>query len=83
MTHVPSSPFLSTAQRALLVALTLVLLVLNTWAVYNVLTSRASIVVWDFHTPWLGLRAMLRDGRDMADRPILMRTSLPLPTRCT
>ncbi|HEY4688629.1 MAG TPA: glycosyltransferase 87 family protein [Anaerolineae bacterium] len=32
--------------------------------IYGLLTSRAPIVVWDFHPSWLGLRAMLRDGID-------------------
>jgi hypothetical protein len=30
--------------------------------VYTLITSRAQILVWDFHPPWLGLRTMLFDG---------------------
>jgi len=64
MTRVSTAPTLSTAQRALLVTLALALFALDTWVMYTMLTSRAQIVVWDFHPPWLGLRAMFFNGAD-------------------
>lgn len=48
----------------LLILVVLALFALNTWAIYALLTSRAEVVVWDFHPRWTGLRAMLRDGAD-------------------
>jgi len=62
VTHISTARALSTSQRALLLGLFLALFVFSTGAIYFGLTSRAEIVVWDFHTPWLGLRAMLYDG---------------------
>jgi hypothetical protein len=53
---------LSLPRLALLAILIVVLFAANTWAVYTLLTSRAPFVVWDFHTPWLGLQHMLQDG---------------------
>ena len=49
---------------SLLILLVLVLFALNTWLVYALFTSRASIAVWDFHPRWVGLRAILHDGAD-------------------
>jgi hypothetical protein len=51
-------------QWLLLAALGLLLAAISTWAAYSILTSRAPIIVWDFHPPWLALRAMLREGAD-------------------
>ena len=62
MNRVSTRSSLSVPQRVLLVLLVLVLFGLSAWAVYSSFTSRVQISVWDFHTPWLGLRAMLRDG---------------------
>ena len=62
MNHASTSEPLSVPQRALVALLALLLFVLSAWAVYSFFTSRVQISVWDFHTPWLGLRAMLRDG---------------------
>lgn len=59
-----SAPSLSTSRRVLLAVLASALFALNAWGVYSRFTSRAQIVVWDFHPPWLGLRAMLREGAD-------------------
>ncbi len=62
MNHASTPTSLSVPQRALVAVLVLVLFALSAWAVYSSFTSRVQISVWDFHTPWLGLRAMLRDG---------------------
>jgi hypothetical protein len=64
MTRVSTTPTLSTPQRVLLVTLALAVFALNACGVYTMLTSRVQIVVWDFHPPWLGLRAMFFDGAD-------------------
>jgi hypothetical protein len=60
----PSTSTLSARSRATLALLALGLLSLSAWAIYTLFTSRAPILVWDFHPPWLGLRAMLREGRN-------------------
>lgn len=62
MTRASAISTLSPLQRVLLVALALALFALNTWAVYTSLTSRGPIIVFDFHHPWVGMRAMLHDG---------------------
>lgn len=62
MTRVSTAPTLSMLQRALLATLALVLFAFNTWGVYTGLTSRAPIIVFDFHPPWVGMHAMLYEG---------------------
>lgn len=72
MTRVSTAPTLSIAQCALLVTLALALFALNALVMYNMLTSRAPIAVWDFHSSWVGLRAMLRDGADPYSDEVLL-----------
>jgi hypothetical protein len=47
---------------AVLVALVLVVLASNAWLSVTWFTSHDRIVVWDFHSPWLALRSLLKDG---------------------
>jgi len=47
-----------------LVLLSLLLFLLMAWAIYTLFTSHVEIAVWDFHSPWLALRLMLREGRN-------------------
>ncbi|GAB4536651.1 MAG: hypothetical protein Kow0063_22450 [Anaerolineae bacterium] len=85
MTRSLSLSTLSPLQRVLLVVLALALFALNTWVVYTTLTSRAPIIVFDFHHPWVGIRAMLRDGANpyshevslMIQKQLLGRASRP------
>ena len=79
MTRGSAALTLSRPQTLLVAALALALLALSSWGLYTFLTSRSEIAVWDMHTGWLGLRAMLRDGIDPYSDQIALASEDQIP----
>jgi len=58
--------------------LILMLLVVVTWLIYALVTSQARLVVWDFHPPWTGVRAMLREGANPYSEEVTQRIQMEM-----
>jgi hypothetical protein len=50
--------------HALLAGLVVIVVLLSGWLLYSWFASHERAMVWDFITPWLGMRTMLQDGHN-------------------
>jgi len=66
------------AMRLLLVVMVLLLLAVSGWAIYEQITSRAPILIWDMHVPWRALRAMFQEGANPYSQQVTLATEMEM-----